>query len=245
MFDIGKIYSRAELHKKYGGQEQGGISTPADHPLILLFTGSAGHKYGYTDDWEENHTVFRFYGEGQQGDMQFTRGNTAVRDHAANGKEIHLFSADGRGRAIYLGQMICAGYEMQPNVPDRNGKPRRGIVFRLVPLNEADPDSVPPNETDASKDNGATPKTRLWTMPLDELLALAQQGPAPTTEPRKVRVNARERSEAVKIFVQRRANGICEGCHAPAPFSTAEGRPYLEPHHTRHLSDAGLVSCLL
>lgn len=37
----------------------------------------------------------------------------------------------------------------------------------------------------------------------------------------------------------RRANGCCEGCSASAPFATPQGRPYLEPHHIRRLSDAG------
>ena len=31
MFIKGKVYVRREIHKLYGGQEQGGISTPADH----------------------------------------------------------------------------------------------------------------------------------------------------------------------------------------------------------------------
>ncbi len=37
MFKIGKIYRRADLHEQYGGQSQGGISTPRAHPFIMLF----------------------------------------------------------------------------------------------------------------------------------------------------------------------------------------------------------------
>jgi len=32
---------------------------------------------------------------------------------------------------------------------------------------------------------------------------------------------------------------VGEGCSSPAPFRTARGHPYLEPHHTRRLSDGG------
>lgn len=47
------------------------------------------------------------------------------------------------------------------------------------------------------------------------------------------------RSEAVKIYVQRRSEGICEACGKVAPFRTKNGRPYLEPHHTRRMADGG------
>lgn len=47
------------------------------------------------------------------------------------------------------------------------------------------------------------------------------------------------RSAAIRMFVLARAGGICEGCGKPAPFSNADGRPYLEPHHTTRLADGG------
>ena len=47
------------------------------------------------------------------------------------------------------------------------------------------------------------------------------------------------RSQAVRLYAQRRAQGICEGCGLPAPFVTPEGEPYLEVHHLRRLSDGG------
>jgi 5-methylcytosine-specific restriction protein A len=36
-----------------------------------------------------------------------------------------------------------------------------------------------------------------------------------------------------------RAAGVCECCSVAAPFVTANGEPFLEPHHTRRLSDGG------
>jgi len=42
-FKPGRVYNRREdLHGHYGGQRQGGISTPADYDLIFLFTSAAG-----------------------------------------------------------------------------------------------------------------------------------------------------------------------------------------------------------
>mgnify|MGYP003708158609 CR=1 FL=1 len=45
------------------------------------------------------------------------------------------------------------------------------------------------------------------------------------------------RSHAVRMYVLRRANGHCEGCGAAAPSRTNAGRPYIEPHHIRRLTD--------
>jgi 5-methylcytosine-specific restriction protein A len=100
MFEVGKSYVRRELHDKYGGQRQGGISTPAKYPVIFLFTGGGGEQWGYRDRWEADGT-FRFSGEGQRGDMQFRAGNKAIRDHAANGEQLHLFETDRHGKAKY------------------------------------------------------------------------------------------------------------------------------------------------
>ena len=98
MFVQGEVYRRRDLHKQFGGQQQGGISTPSRHPIVLLFTGEAGEQHGYRDGWS-NDGVFLYTGEGQHGDMQFSRGNLAIRDHAQQGRDLHLFEyvkADGK-----------------------------------------------------------------------------------------------------------------------------------------------------
>jgi len=76
-------------------------------------------------------------------------------------------------------------------------------------------------------------------MPLDELRDRASRtvGEQPNASEAKQRTY--ERSEDLRVYVRRRADGLCEGCGSPAPFMTARGHPYLEPHHTRRLSDGG------
>ena len=48
-----------------------------------------------------------------------------------------------------------------------------------------------------------------------------------------------ERSELIRAYVLERAQGHCENCALPAPFTTIKNAPYLEPHHMRRLSDGG------
>ncbi len=65
MFEQGKEYvRRTELHGRYGGQWQGGISTPAEQPLVLIFTSEGGARHGYRDRWLDADT-FEYWGEGQ------------------------------------------------------------------------------------------------------------------------------------------------------------------------------------
>jgi hypothetical protein len=38
-FEEGKVYNRrADIHAKFGGQQQGGIITPSQHPLVIIIT---------------------------------------------------------------------------------------------------------------------------------------------------------------------------------------------------------------
>lgn len=47
------------------------------------------------------------------------------------------------------------------------------------------------------------------------------------------------RSTEVREYVMKRADGSCEGCDEPAPFTSKTGSPYLHAHHLHELSDGG------
>jgi 5-methylcytosine-specific restriction enzyme A len=138
MFEAGRLYARADLHHEWGGtteaQRQGGILTPREVPLIIVVTGEEGREFGYEDQWDDQG-VFHYFGAGQEGDMEFVRGNLALRDHAENGEDVHLFEQEPGGLR-YVGQFVAASWNWQDDVPDRNRNPRRAIVFELVALDE-------------------------------------------------------------------------------------------------------------
>ncbi len=112
MFIKGKVYVRRVIHDQFGGQEQGGISTPANHNLILAFSGEEGKEFGYQDYWTDDG-VFMYTGEGQIGDMKFIRGNRAIRDHIGEGEDLHLFEKTEQGKVKYIDQMVCIGHEQR------------------------------------------------------------------------------------------------------------------------------------
>ena len=132
MFEKGALYHRRnDIHAKYGGQQQGGISTPARHDIVLLFTSDTGEQYGYRDGWSDG--VYLYTGEGQYGDMAFRGGNRAIRDHVADGKRLYLFAYERQGVVRCLGEMVCTGHRMR-KAPDLEGNDRNAIVFELMPL---------------------------------------------------------------------------------------------------------------
>ena len=89
-FKKGEVYKRSLIHEEYGGNRQSGISYPAEHDMVFIFTGFSGEEYGYNDRWENGY--FLYYGEGQEGDMEFVRGNKAIR----NKKRIRKLSTSFR-----------------------------------------------------------------------------------------------------------------------------------------------------
>src|SRR5262249_54080794 len=107
-FEPGGIYNRVHhIHDVYGGQRQGGISTPKSVPLIFLFTGETGDQYGYRDGPRDDGT-FLYTGEGQLGDMEFVRGNLAIRDHTSDGRDLLLFEKVKQpGNYRFIGLFAC------------------------------------------------------------------------------------------------------------------------------------------
>jgi 5-methylcytosine-specific restriction enzyme A len=233
MFILGCEYKRTDLHDQYGGQRQGGISTPKNHPIVIIFTGPSGHAYGYEDGFREDG-LFWYTGEGQVGDMLMRAGNKAILEHEVRGKALHIFEIVRKGFVRCVGEARYADHEFRSG-PDRNGDPRKAIVFGLEMLT----DEEPPEVVDAQRPSRKEPK-KLWQASLEALRKRALDAGPGASETKKERLRrVRQRSAAVRVYVLRRADGRCEGCGSPAPFNTPSGRPYLEPHHIRRLADGG------
>ena len=137
-FEVGALYNRREqIHGLLGGQQRGGISTPPASPYVILFTGEAGKQHGYHDFWDDDN-VLHYYGEGQRGDMKFSRGNRAIREHLQNGKRLLLFQMMGSKRPYrFLGEFQFLNAYEQAGVPDTEGLLRKALVFKLQPLESA------------------------------------------------------------------------------------------------------------
>jgi 5-methylcytosine-specific restriction protein A len=224
-FERGRVYNRrADIHDRFGGQRQGGIITPADHPLVIIITGEEGLAHGYADRYRADG-VFEYFGEGQVGDMAMVRGNAAIANHSVNGRSLLLFRKLKQGLR-FEDEMVYEAHHTE-QAPDRKGAIRNAIVFELRPLESVD------EVVDASlPDMGVD---------LATLRRRAYEAANPSPDRRGAAISVFDRSRHVRDYVLARANGHCEGCTRPAPFNRADGSPYLdvEPHHIRRLSDGG------
>jgi 5-methylcytosine-specific restriction protein A len=138
-FNVGEEYVRRELHDMLGGQRYGGISTPKRFPEVLIFTGDAGQQHVYGFDGWRGKSVFHYTGEGQpeRGDMRFSAGNRAIRDHIGDGKRLLLFEQVRKrsGRVKFVGEMVYRGHHIEQR--DTAGYSREVIVFEPEPLDDA------------------------------------------------------------------------------------------------------------
>lgn len=225
-FEKGRVYNRRrEIHARFGGQQQGGIVTPAEHPVVIIITGEEGLQHGYADQFRPDG-VFEYFGEGQVGDMRIRAGNRAIASHSEDGKGLLLFRKTTDGLR-FEAEMVCEGFRYQL-APDREGSERTAIVFELRSL-----DAI----VEATKLYDSSTLAQASLEQLRQLaLAAATSTVQSTSESRR---NIYQRSSDVRNYVLARAKGVCEGCGMPAPFLRLDGTPYLEPHHLRRISDGG------
>jgi 5-methylcytosine-specific restriction protein A len=223
-FEVGRVYNRRnDIHARFGGQQQGGIITPKDHPLVIIITGEEGLQHGYADRLRPDGG-FEYFGEGQTGDMQLTGGNKAIAEHSASGESLLLFRKTPAGLR-FEGEMVCETFHGERS-PDREGNDRNAIVFELRPLEAV---------SEIVEERGAPPKANLQSLLAKALAAAA----APARTGADTLRTVYERSRDVRDYVLARAGNKCEGCESLAPFTRKDGSPYLEPHHIRRVSDGG------
>lgn len=223
-FPIGSYWRRSEIHALLGGQEQGGICTPTKQPYIIIFSSPRGEEFGYQDGWKGDG-FFHYTGEGQLGDMQWVRGNRAIRDHGQDEKILLVFETVKDGRRRFVGPMSYVSHYTK-TLSDKNGEPREGIIFRLADTDTpALVDTPIPEAIDALGFFSSRKSAIEASKDVAEKIKTAQE--------------RRKRSQTVSKYVQERALGFCEVCGYPAPFNRPDGKPYLESHHITQLADDG------
>lgn len=235
-FNIGRTYDRrTEIHGPFGGNAQSGVASSATTDAVFVFTGQSGERYGYFDKEEideQGCRIFTYTGEGQIGDMTFDRGNLAIRDHAAEGRALHLFQSLGKSKGQrYIGEYVYVDHTWSTG-PDITGEQRKIIIFHLVAVQDLE-------GLESSPDVSDRPPIVINDIAEAKALAIAASNNTVNGGASKGTRNLYKRSKAVKDYVLLRAAGICELCKIPAPFSRLDGTPYLEPHHTTKLSDGG------
>jgi len=124
-----QIHRRHDLHDRYGGNPQSGISPCGKFPYVFLFISPNGGEYGYKDN-RISENEFVISGEGQEGKQKMKRGNAAILNHVEKNRALHLLSKISSGYYEYLGRFVYVSHKFEPGV-DKLGNTREMIQFRL------------------------------------------------------------------------------------------------------------------
>jgi 5-methylcytosine-specific restriction endonuclease McrA len=108
-----------------------------------------------------------------------------------------------------------------------------------------------PDNVKTSKKNNKKPKAlddshsddektaHAKSLTIDELENIAVQQKTSKPKTYSTEISQIRRNPYISEYAKKRAKGICQLCGNPAPFSKADGEPYLESHHIVWLSKGG------
>ena len=100
------------------------------------------------------------------------------------------------------------------------------------PVSEPAADPIIPEDEDEQFEQAAI-------LPTEQLYVIAEKHKSLNPERREVTTKQYRRDPYIAELAKRESNGICRLCGMEAPFVTSEGKPYLETHHIKWLSEGG------
>lgn len=118
-----------------GGSMQNGITRVAASDQMLVFTGAGGSRHGYSKhEGLTSEQVFRYSGEGQNGDQTLTRNNRFLAESDQSGRPVRVFLA--RGTVTYVGEFVLDRdpYSWERFRDTESNAERTGLVFNLLPV---------------------------------------------------------------------------------------------------------------
>jgi len=229
----GDTLTNAELTRIFKCANQGGMRR--SHQTDSLIVISDHTKYVHQDRWISTDTI-HYTGMGLEGDQSLDYlQNKTLLESSANTITPYLFEVYVPNQYLFRGKVRLAGQPQKDRQPDARGKLRKVWIF---PLQVTGPDAgfTVPEELVAIKQR--RDQKRAQILSATELLTLtvhAENRAAPVRAPGTDGAH----DAFVAEFARRRANGHCQLCGLPAPFTDKSNTPYLELHHIRSFAKGG------
>jgi 5-methylcytosine-specific restriction protein A len=212
---------------------QGGMRRALRTNSLVLISDHT--KSLYEDKWIGK--IFHYTGMGLTGEQSLSfQQNKTLAESRENGVNLYLFEVFEEGKYVFIGEVELLDKPYRSRQPDIENVPRDVYIFPLKLKGKRHPPLLK-RELLESKDE--TVRKKAHKMPLDELefqarYALKEGGK------REVVSEVYERDQLVSVYAKRKANGICQLCDHPAPFTDRHGDPFLETHHIIPLAEDGL-----
>ncbi|WP_314970450.1 HNH endonuclease signature motif containing protein [Bilophila wadsworthia] len=219
-----------QLCAKFMCSPQGGMRYSKRTESLVLVSNHV--KSLYDDRWIEN--VLHYTGMGTIGDqsLAFMQNKTLYLSNE-NGVVVYLFEVFQEKRYTYTGRVHLSAQPYQEIQEDVEGRERKVWIFPLKLLNAA-----PPVKAAILEQLAQHKAKQAKKLSVAELRKRVQSAPKIPGSQRTKTV-AFQRNPYVCELAQRRANGVCQLCQQPAPFSRKDHSPYLEVHHVIWLSAGG------
>lgn len=246
-FKVGTIYHHQDICDAFQCGNMGGMRRSKKTNTLMLI---CDHTKGlYQDMWHGE--VLHYTGMGKVGD-QVLEGNQnkTLYESGHNGIGVHLFEVLDPMEYTYRGEVKLVEKPYQAIQKDENGHDRKVWMFPLKPVDSTHvvtppKFTIPKEDPEAVKakkkkvlDENASPEYAEGLSDADLKEAAKLRGRKKVPE-KTVSTVQRERDPYVSEHVKRRAKGICDLCNNPAPFKDKKGKPYLESHHVKWLSEGG------
>jgi len=232
---VGEFYSNYDITNHFKCSEQGGMRKSNKTNTLVLVSDHTNPLY--EDKWEND--ILNYTGMGRTGDMDINyMQNKTLNESNENDVDLFLFEVlkmKALEKYLFKGEVTLVDDPFQENQLDADNNLRSVWMFPIKPLEK----SLPQKEDidDIANSN----ESKLMNLTDDEVEKRSAlfRGKSATPSSREVKVKEFNRNPFVKELTLRRAKGVCERCGSTAPFITKNGRPYLEVHHKKMLSEGG------
>lgn len=205
--------------------------SPGTNSLVLI---SDHTKSAYEDKWIG--MIFHYTGMGLVGEQSLSfHQNKTLAGSKESGVRLFLFEVFEEGRSVYIGEVELADSPYRSRQPDSEKTLRDVWIFPLKLKGHNRPPLLKKTLIETKEE---TIRKKAHKLPLDQLefaarYALKEGGR------REVVSEVYEHDQIVSEYAKRKANGTCQLCNGPAPFSTRDGEPFLEIHHIVPLAEGG------
>ncbi|MFI3805607.1 HNH endonuclease [Vagococcus fluvialis] len=226
---IGDKINNQLLSELFSVAPQGGMRKSNKRNHLVLITDST--KDIYRDLWNGN--LLYYSGMGQKGDqdINYAQNKTLASSNETN-IPIYLFEVLTKKEYTYRGIAKLVDKPFMDNHLDVEGNDRKVCIFPL----EIQNGFLEENEILETLKNS---KRRVRNKKNQEIESKSEKLKNRKLSRRKVSSYYYERDQDIVEYAKRRANGVCELCQKTLDFLDSEGRPFLETHHIKWLSEGG------
>lgn len=231
---INQVYTNEEITQLFQCAPQGGMRRSLQNNVLVLISQQNG-KTIYEDKWIGNVLHYTGMGQISDQDINYSQNKTLAESNISN-ITLHLFEQFKEKEYVYAGIVTLIGEPYEQIEPDKEGNERKVVKF---PIKLSNSEYAPQSSQIKLGEQILQKNIKKRSIKEIEQIALKQSSLNKNKNSfRPVKTQIYTRDPAIREYVKKLANGICQLCELPAPFEV-RGEPFLHVHHIEYLSKGG------